>query len=66
MRSVEYRVIQKKLLFIHCLVYLHEELLAKQICCTQKEFSLPGFVKEGRDLPHIVEKNGTESHPVKI
>ena len=50
MWSVEYRVIQKKLLFIHYLVHLDEENLAKEIFCTQKEFSLPGFVKEGRDL----------------
>ena len=53
MWSVENRVIQKKLLFIHYLVHLDEETLAKQILCTQKEFCLPGFVKEGRDLELI-------------
>ena len=63
MFSVEYRVIQKKILFIHYLVHLDEETLAKQIFSTQKKFSLPGFVNEGRNLlnlfnlPNIVDND---------
>ena len=47
MISMEYRVYQKKIMFIHYLVYLDNESLAKEIFCTQREYNLQGFVKEG-------------------
>ena len=61
MLSMEYRVYQKKIMFLYYLVHLDDDSLAGQIFCTQKEHNLPGFVKEGRDLlkffslPNIVD-----------
>ena len=63
MLSMEYRVLYKKILFLHYLVYLDENTLAKQMFCAQKEFNFPGFVSEGRellrmfDLPNIVDES---------
>ena len=57
---MEYRVNQKKLLFLHYLVYLDQDSLAKQIFLAQKEYNFPGFVFEGQallkffNLPNIV------------
>ena len=59
--SVEYRVFQKKLNFLHHLVNLDKNSLANEIFCIQKENNLPGFVKECRklldlfSLPNIIE-----------
>jgi hypothetical protein len=53
MISMEYRVYKKKIMFIHYLVYLDDESLANKIFCTQREYNLPGFVKEGRTLPKL-------------
>ena len=67
MISMEYRVYQKKIMFIHYLVYLDDESLAKEIFCTQREYNLPGFVKEGRtllklfNLPNIIDEDVTFS-----
>ena len=67
MISMEYRVYQKKIMFIHYLVYLDNESLAKEIFCTQREYNLPGFVKEGRtllklfNLPNIIDEDITFS-----
>ena len=41
---------QKKLMFLHHLLNLEESSLASEIFAIQKEFNLPGFVKEARDL----------------
>ena len=62
MLSMEYRVKQKKLMFLHYLVQMDDEALAKQIFNAQKEMSIPGFLSEGRellvyfDLPNLVDK----------
>ena len=51
------------MLFLHYLVYLDEDTLAKQIFCAQKEYNFPGFVSEGRELlrifnlPNIVDES---------
>ena len=51
------------MLFLHYLVYLDEDTLAKQIFCAQKEYNVPGFVSEGRELlrifnlPNIVDES---------
>ena len=51
------------MLFLHYLVYLDEDTLAKQIVCAQKEYNVPGFVSEGRELlrifnlPNIVDES---------
>ena len=67
MLSMEYRVNQKKLLFLHYLVYLDQNTLAKQIFHAQKEYNFPGFVSEGQallkffNLPDIVYEDITVS-----
>ena len=67
MISMEYRVYQKKIMFIHYLVYLDNESLAKEIFFSQREYNLLGFVKEGRtllklfNLPNIIDEEITFS-----
>ena len=59
--SIKHRVYQKKLMFLHHLVYLDKSSLANEIFSIQKDFNLPGFVKEGREmikmfsLPNIID-----------
>ena len=61
--SVEYRVYQKKLLFLFHLINLEESSLANEIFILQKNHNIPGFVKEGRQLlekfslPNIIDQN---------
>ena len=60
--SVEYRVYQKKLLFLFHLENLEESSLANEIFVLQKNSNLPGFAKEGRQLlkkfslPNIIDQ----------
>ena len=60
MLSRDYRVKQKKLMFLHYLVHMEDETLAKQVFNAQKDLNLPGFLSEGRhllgyfDLPNLV------------
>ena len=48
-------------MFLHYLINLDKSSLANEIFTTQKEYNLPGFVKEGRDLlakfslPNIID-----------
>ena len=64
--SVNYRVFQKKLLFLFHLKHLDETSLANEIFELQKKFNTPGFVNEGRrllerfSLPNIID----EKHPI--
>ena len=65
--SVEYRVYQKKLMFLHYLINLDKSSLANEIFETQKDYNLPGFVQEGRSLfrkfslPNIIDDDITFS-----
>ena len=60
--SVNYRVFQKKLLFLFHLKHLDETSLANEIFELQKKFNTPGFVNEGRrllerfSLPNIINE----------
>ena len=64
--SVNYRVFQKKLLFLFHLKHLDETSLANEIFELQKKFNTPGFVIEGRrllerfSLPNIID----QKHPI--
>ena len=61
MLSMDYRVKQKKLMFLHYLVHMEDETLAKQTFNAQKDLNLPGFLSEGRtllgyfNLPNLVD-----------
>jgi hypothetical protein len=63
--SMEYRVYQKKLMFLHYLINMDKSSLASEIFVIQKDFNLPGFVKEGRQmikmfsLPNIIDDDLT-------
>ena len=52
---------RKKLIFLHHLIYLDKYTLANEIFTSQKEYNLPGFVQEGRQLllkfglPNIID-----------
>ena len=58
---MEYRVLHKKLMFLHHLLILDESSLSSEIFDIQKEFNLPGFVQEARkllimfSLPNIID-----------
>ena len=63
--SVRHRIHQKKLMFIHHLISLDKSSLANEIFTLQREFNLPGFVNEGRQLiqkfalPNIIDEEHT-------
>ena len=54
-------------MFLHHLLNLEESSLASEIFAIQKEFNLPGFVKEARDLlemfslPNIIDEKDKTS-----
>ena len=60
--SMEYRVYQKKLMLLHHITNMDEYTLASEIFNIQKEFNLPGFVNEARQLisifslPNIIDE----------
>ena len=48
--KMKYRIIMKKLLFLHHLVGLDDQSLAKQVLSVQDHHDLPGLVTECKDL----------------
>ena len=60
--SLRYQIYQNKLMFIHHLMSLDPSSLASEIFTLQKNFNLPGLVKEGRQLfeqfslPNIIDE----------
>ena len=48
--TMENRIMKKKLLFIHHLETLPEDSLAHEVYVIQKQYDLPGLVKECKDF----------------
>jgi hypothetical protein len=60
--SIRYKIYQNKLMLIHHLMSLDRSSLTSKIFTLQKDFNLPGLVKEGRQLieqlslPNIIDE----------
>ena len=57
---MEYKILQKKLLFLHHVATLPDTALAKEIYIVQTELALPGLVKECNEF--LVKFNITNIH----
>ena len=61
----EFRVSQKKLFFLHHLVNIDQDALASEVFSIQRDYNLPGLVKEGKELlqyfnlPNIIDMEAT-------
>ena len=64
---MKFRIILKKLLFIHHLASLEDETLAKQVLTVQDHHDLPGMVSECKgyfkeyQLPNILKQKMTKN-----